>query len=258
MRRRRAHAVGIVVLVLGCALTFPRGVDAQSPKKVRAAVATASFPVSVAMYSSLPRVLGYWKAEGLDVDVIGVAGSTITMQMILTRQLDFAFPSLPGYLATRAQSDVVSSYYCLYSKNQFRLASMPGSPIRKLPDLKGKRLGVIDLSSAAVIYTRAVLQSAGMSPNDVEFLPMSGSPAAMANGLMQNAIDGFAAFDATVGGIEGLLGIKLQIIETPYDNRVGCGLILAAQRDLLEKDPGVAVGIARGIAKATAFALANP
>jgi NitT/TauT family transport system substrate-binding protein len=248
---------GLAALAAAVLLIAPMPASAQG-KKVKAGVAIASFPVSVAMYSSLPRALGYWKDEGLDVDVIGVAGSSITMQMILTGQLDFAFPGIPTYLATRAQADQVSSYYCLYSKNQYRIGSLPGSRLKTLQDLKGAKVGVTDLASASVVYTKAVLQSAGIDPDTVEFLPMTGAPAAMANGLVQKTVDGFSSFDSTVGGIEGLLDVKLQIIKTPYDDKVGCGLILTTRRDLLDRDPDAAVGVARGIAKATAFALANP
>jgi len=49
MRRSRATVIGIVAITLSsaAALAVPRGIEAQPLKKVTAAVATSSFPVSV-------------------------------------------------------------------------------------------------------------------------------------------------------------------------------------------------------------------
>jgi NitT/TauT family transport system substrate-binding protein len=202
--------------------------------------------------------LGYWKEEGLEVNLIAVAGSSIAMQMLMTGQVDYASSGLPTYLATRAQTDRVSAYYCVYSRNQFQIAVLADSPIKSIKDMAGKKFGVIDLASASVVYTKAVLQAEGIDPKTVPLLPLSGSPAAVANGLSNGVVDGIAVYDSIVGGARAILSKEIRVIRTPYDDTFRCGLVVAARRDSLKSDPAVAAGIARGIAKATAFALANP
>jgi|SRR5581483_10908177 len=250
-------AVTLAAGMLAAGMLAPKAA-AQSLKKVTVAVPVAAIPVSTAMYSSLPRDLGYWKEGGLDVNVIAVAGSSIAMQMLMTGQVDYASSGLPTYLATRAQTDRVSAYYCVYSRNQFQIATLPDSPIKSVKDMAGKKFGVMDLASAAVVYTKAVLQASGVDPNSVQLLPLSGSPAAVANGLSGRVVDGIAVYDSIVGGVKAILNKDLTLLHTPYDDTFRCGLVVAARRDSIKSDPASAVAIARGIAKATAFARANP
>src|SRR5437899_8533104 len=51
-------------------------------KKVVFAVTTKDISVGHAAHSSLPIALGYWKAEGLDVEVTSVEGSAAGLQQI--------------------------------------------------------------------------------------------------------------------------------------------------------------------------------
>jgi len=231
---------------------------ASSLTKVTVAVATAQFATSVSPYSSIPKFLGYWQEEGLDVTVLGVAGSAIAMPMILSGQVDFAFPGTPWYLAVVAENPDVVAYYCLYPHNQFRIAVRENSPFLGLRDLKGAKVGVPDLASAAVVYGKAALRSVGLDPErDVEFLPVGNQAVQIAYALLRNQIEAFIGFDNNVGGLEAL-GVRIRLLSTEFDKRLGCGLVIATKRSTLANQRRVAVGVARGIAKGTLFALTNP
>lgn len=246
---------------LVCLVLMSFGTTAQGAPpltKVTVAVATNQFATSVSPYSSVPKFLGYWEEEGLDVNVEGVAGSNVAMPMILTGLLDFAFPGTPSYLATVAQNREVSAYYCMYPHNQFRIAVQESSPITRLADLKGTRIGVPDLASASVIYARSALRSIGLNDEkDVEFLPLGNQAVSVANGLLRNQVQAFVGFDNNIGGLEAL-SIRMRVIKSDFDAKLGCGMVISAKRSRVENQRRIAVGIARGIARATLFALTNP
>src|SRR5437016_10268277 len=77
-----------VLLTLGAAalgLIAAGIVSAQDNKPLRKvifAVTTKDISVGHAAHSSLPIALGYWKAEGLDVEVTSVEGSAAGLQQI--------------------------------------------------------------------------------------------------------------------------------------------------------------------------------
>lgn len=234
------------------------GAYAQERTKVTFAVAVSALPVSTGPYSSLPAVLGYWEEEGLDVDVIGVGGSSLAMQMVASGQADFATPGLPYYLATREQTDNVTANYCIFAHNQFGIVSMPGSEIKDITDMEGHSFAVTSLASAAVLYAQAAMIEAGVSPDSVELLPVSGSPSALATVLQNGTVIGIAGYDSVNAGAASILDIEMNKLKTPFDDTLKCGLVLATRKDYVEQNPEVAVSIARGVAKATAFAEANP
>ncbi len=226
--------------------------------KVKYAIATAQFATSVASYTSLPRYLGYWKDEGLDVEVVGLAGSPDAMRLILSKEVQFGTPGSPAYLATAAQTPDVTAFYNFFPHNQYRIAAPEDSKYKTPADLKGAKIGVPDLSSAAVIYTRAVLKQAGLDDQkDVEFLPMGNSAAQMAAGLQKGTIQAIAAYDNNLGGVEAT-GLKMRRIESAFSAKMGGGQVVAALKDTVKNNRQTAIGIARGIAKATHFAVTNP
>ena len=257
-RRSLMKAGALVGLVSVGAFTVTGESAAQAAREITFAVPVTAIPVSTGPYSSLPNSLGFWEEEGLDVNVIPVAGSSLALQMVMTGQADFAGAGLPAYLAARAQTDDISAYYCVYARNQFQIITLPDSPISTLQDMEGKKFAVASLASAAVPYAQAALRDAGVDPGNVELLAVSGSPSAIANVMTSGTVDGAAVYDAITGGMEAIVGDKLKIIETPYDDKLRCGLVVVGRADFVENNPDVAAGVARGIAKATAFADANP
>src|SRR3979409_1964034 len=50
---------------------------------------TGDISTGHAGHSSLPTALGYWKDEGLDVNVFGVAGDTAGVQLLSGSKIDF-------------------------------------------------------------------------------------------------------------------------------------------------------------------------
>ncbi|MCO5090940.1 ABC transporter substrate-binding protein [Bosea sp. (in: a-proteobacteria)] len=230
----------------------------NAPIPVKLGITVSQLTPSLAAYTSLPLYLKYWENEGLKVDVLGVAGSNIAIPMLLSNGLDFAIPGTGAYFAAVAQGADLTSYYCVFTQNQYRAVSLESGSIKSIGDLKGAKIGVPDLASAATVYARSVLRAAGINDEtEVEILPFGNSPGLMANGLKQGQIQAVFGFDNTEGGLKAL-GLPLRELKSPLDARFGCGAVLMTRKSDLEKKRDVAVKLARGIAKATLFAKTNP
>ena len=230
--------------------------EAQQRKKVTFAVTTTAISVGHASHSSIPVAAGFWKDEGLDVEVLGLDGATGGVQQVASGQVHFATVGPEAMLAGRAKGVPVKVIYTYARRPIYRIVALTDSGIAKPEDLKGKTIGVPNMATGSVPFTRAVLKTAGVDPDtSVKWLAVGlGGPAA--NALRQKDVQAWGSWDTAVAALENG-GFKFNYIDPPWMDQV-FGQAIIASEETIAKYPDEAVKIARGIAKATIFGLNNP
>jgi NitT/TauT family transport system substrate-binding protein len=150
----------------------------------------------------------------------------------------------------------IKGFYVQARETIFRVVVLADSEIQSVRDLKGKTVGVPSLASAAVPFTKALVASVSLDPEkDVKFLATGvGAPGALA--LQQKKVDAFGLWDTLQASMENG-GLRLRRLDLPIVHEM-LGQTLAAGDDYLATNADVLIGLARGIAKATVFGLANP
>lgn len=247
----------VLVGVLLAAVAVATGVAQDKPlKKVIFAVTTKDISVGHAAHSSLPRVLGYWKEEGLDVNVTSVEGSTAGLQQLAAGGIQVVSIGPEVVIIGREKGVPVKAFYVQSRQTIYTIVVPADSAIKDAAGFKGKTLGVPSLASGSVPYSRAWLAIGGVDPDkDVKFLAVGvGAPGRLA--LQQGKVDGLALWDTLQASTENT-GMKLRRLDEAFASEV-IGQSLAATDEFIAKDPSVLIGVARGIAKATVFGLANP
>lgn len=108
---------------------------------------------------------GYFAEEGYDVTLIAVGGSNESAIQVSAGNAEVGAAS-PGEALVGIQSGKLNIryFYGLYYSNIWSVAVLPDSPIKALPDLKGKKLGVQSMGSAGTTFGRAFAQAAGLDP----------------------------------------------------------------------------------------------
>lgn len=201
---------------------------------------------------------GYFAQEGYDVTLVPVAGSNEAAIQISAGNAEVGAAS-PGEALVGIQSGKldIRYFYDLYYANIWSTAVLPGSPIRTLADLKGKKLGVQSMGSAGVTFGRAFVHSAGLDPQtDVSFLPI-GIGAQAVTSVERKMVDAVVYWDAALAKMQ-FSGLKLRIIPAPEDLRTLPDVGLLARSDTIKKNPRLLVGLARAIAKGYDYSMANP
>ncbi len=241
-----------------CSLTmlFGLGHQADAQEKVVYAVTTSNISVGHAAQSSIPLTLGYWKVEGLDVEVIGLSGATAGIQQVASGQVDFATVGPDALLVARAKGIKVKAVYTYARKSIYRIVVPEDEAIKTLADFKGKTLGTPDMSAGSVPFARAALSAAGVNPqSDVKWLSV-GIGGQAANAFRQKAIEGWAAWDTVIASLENN-GFKFRYIDPPWIDEI-LGNVMIAREETIEKRPDLVVKVARAIAKSSVFGLTNP
>jgi NitT/TauT family transport system substrate-binding protein len=252
MKRHALAAFGLLLIAL-----VATGVLAQDKsKKAVYTVTTKNLSVALAAHSSIPSTLGYWNAEGADIEVTSVEGSTAGLQQLAAGNIQFTTVGPEVAIMAREKGVKVKSFYVVNSVTIFRVVVPRESAIQTAADLRGKTIGVSALTSGAVPVARAIVSSGGLNPDrDVKWLTVGvGAPAALA--VKQKSVDAMALWGDFQAGLENQ-GLLFREISAPFMKDL-LGQIVIARDEYLAEHPEVAIAFARGLAKATLFGLTNP
>ena len=253
---RRSPVLLLVALLL-VVVSVGLGEAQDRPlKKVVFAVTTKDISVGHAAHSSIPAALGYWKAEGLDVEVASVEGSAAGMQQIGSGNIQVVSLGPEEIIIGREKGVKIKGFYVQARTTIFRLVVPAESPLKSVAELKGKTIGVPALASGSVPFAKALVASVGMNPEkDIQLLAVGvGAPGALA--LQQKKVDALALWDTLQASLENR-GVALRRLDLPMVGEM-IGQTLATSDTYLAENADALVGVARGIAKAILFGVTNP
>ncbi len=255
-RRDFLSTVSVTTIGLGAA----SGLRVSGAMAQGALIKTSMGPTTVdistghAGHSSLPAALGYWKEEGLDVNVFGVAGDAAGVQLVSGSKMDFVSLGGDPLLAARAKGIPLKAVYMHARMPIGRFVVPKASGITKVADLKGKTLGMPVINRGT--YVEAIFKEHGLDlQKDAKFVATgTGAPALLA--LKRGDVAGWMAWDTVVAELENRGMEFTEFRPSTFDSQFGN--VVVAREDMLRDNPKLIVAMCRGIAKAVHFGLNNP
>lgn len=248
--RRQLITAAAAAVTAGCAPS----VFAAS-KSVKIAVGGKALyyylPISIA------ERLGYFKDEGLDVEIIDFQGGSRSLQAVVGGSADVVSGAFEHTLAMQARGQSMQAFVlqgrapqCVFAVSK---KTMPN--YKSLTDLKGKRVGVTAPGSSSHAIAIYVLSTAGIKPNEVSFIGVGASAAAVA-AMRSGQIDAFVNLDPVIATLE-----KDDIIQIVADTRVveesdklfggpmvaGC---LYAPTRYIKENPEIVQGLTNAVVRA--------
>jgi len=245
----------LLVCSLLVVLFWPAAPAASAETKLRVGwcaktVSSAAAPFAIAMK------MGWYKAAGLDVELVPLAGSSACTQAVATKEVSFALPSVEPLAIAIKQGVKAKIYYTAYQGNIYGIAVPAESPVRAIADLKGKTIGVISMGSAGVPVAKALVATAGLNPDSDVTIVVAGEGAQTAAMLRSKQVDALSQFDTQYAMVENA-GVKLRLLDTKQIDRYPANGFLALDETLKSRHND-AVAVAKGYAMGTVFAIANP
>jgi NitT/TauT family transport system substrate-binding protein len=257
LRSRRAVTVSLGILLSIAALGDGKLAMAQQRplKKVSIVVAT---PVLNVTYSqlTLPITLGYWRDEGYDVELHTADGSLQAVQQLVGGNAEFAAASANAVVLANVKSNQPVRVAMNFQTSDFALVVEESSPIKTVMDLKGATIGVVNLATGAIVSLNGLMHKNGMDPaRDVQYVA-TGFGATAVQAIKSGRVQGLIYWGTAIAGFENA-GLKLRKI-VGDDWNTYPEYTLAVMRGTAEKDPEMALAIARGAIKGMVFTRANP
>jgi NitT/TauT family transport system substrate-binding protein len=137
--RRVALAFALATGISSC---FAAGALAQSLNKMTLVQMHPIMGIGEEVFLyAVPKRLGYFAAEGLDVDIQNSQTGMISAQVLQSNNAQVGTTAAAAVMAVREQNGDIVSFFNLKRNAGTFLVVLKDSPIRKLEDLKGKTIG---------------------------------------------------------------------------------------------------------------------
>ncbi len=152
---------------------------------------------------TISEQLGYFRAEGVDVDFVDFTSSARAQQALASGAADVCAGAFEQTLHMQSKGQAVRSFVlqgrapqCAFGVSK---KSFPASVVAA--DFSGKKVGVPELGSASHIFASTVLLRAGLKPGDVGYIAVGSGSAALA-ALRDGHIDALCHTDPVMTALE--------------------------------------------------------
>lgn len=154
--------------------------------------------------------LGYFRDEGLDVQINDYAESATAVQALLTGAADVCSGSFEKTLNLQSKNQMVRAFVLQSRTPQiaFGMSTRNLSTAATTASLRGKKVGVMALDSAATLMTHLLLLKAGLNVQDVSLIPVGSSGAAL-NAIRSGQIDALCSVDPVMTMLEQKGDVKI-------------------------------------------------
>jgi NitT/TauT family transport system substrate-binding protein len=177
MRMRLA----VMMLIVLCAVDVA---EAQGIRKL-----TIGMPVTppnlphVGVY--IAKELGYFDEQGINVELTAFESGVQSLRGGIAGGLDIVGASSEPIITAISRGAKIRTIFSYAHRLTVVMAAQES--IRRAADLRGKNLGIQDVGAFREVMTRAVLHSAGLTPQDVNYIPVAS--AGYISALISNKID---------------------------------------------------------------------
>jgi NitT/TauT family transport system substrate-binding protein len=225
------------------------GIDKAAAQPVRGAFPSPSIQILPLMVAA---ERGFFKREGLDLELVFVRGASTAVQALLANQIHFIFSIGPQMPAVWEGNDIMLLAQQV-GRPTFSLVVTPD--IQKIADLKGKKLGVTFGGSTAA-GTKALLELNKINPDkDVEYISLPGNEptiAALKQGIISGALLAPPAdYLAMKSGMKRLVSLADVFKDTAFTG-------LAATSKTIKENPQMVKRMVRAIVRAVIHTRDNP
>ena len=199
---------------------------------------------------------GFYKDEGLDVEVLEGRGVTSSMQLVASQEDTFAIIDPPSLMLGVAQGMPIKQVAQIYQTSPNALISWEEYNISKPADLVGKKVATLqgDMTTT-MLY--ALLAKNGVDSSSVQIIASDGGTrnqtflAKRTEAITGFPNDSYLSLSNTTGG-----GLKYFTYASFGVDTMGDGI--AAHQETIEKSPDVVAGFVKASLKAYEYALEHP
>jgi NitT/TauT family transport system substrate-binding protein len=189
---------------------------------------------------------GFYAEEGLDVEIMPVAGSAAATNLMAAGQATAMVTGSTGLMGAISNGVPAIAFMCPIPDYYSAFAALKDGPIKKFEDLKGKVIGIS--SPALGMIADATARQLGWDPeSDVTKLVVGSSLPAL-DALQQGRVDALLLWDSIFALFEANGAELTYFVPQPFP-QIGFSQANSVMVPTLEKDPELIAKVARAMAK---------
>ncbi len=243
----------VIAMVILAALASAGIAVAQAPRKTLVIGMPVTPPNLPHLGVYVAKDLGYFEDEGISADLKGFESGLQSLRGGVAGGLDILGASSEPVIKAISRGAKIRSIFSYAHRLTVVMVAQEG--IRRPVDLRGKNLGIQEVGAFREVMTRAVLHGAGLTPQDVHYVPVSS--AGYIAGLISNKIDTAIlhidqAYMARTKKASLHLLVPLWEVMPSYWYGT-----FSTSEELLRKDPALLAGAVAAIIRAHRFMYRN-
>jgi NitT/TauT family transport system substrate-binding protein len=204
---------------------------------------------------------GYFKAEGLDVEIDQGDGSAASIPKVASGTYDAGFGDINAVIdfAAKRPTEAPVAVYMMNNVSPFTIAIKKGSPIKTPKDLEGKTIGAPNNDAALKLFP-AFAKAAGIDASKVTITNMA--PNLREQMLLRDQIDAAFGYVSTVMFSAKLIGMDPDN-DLRFINYADYGLNLYSNavifsRPFIKANPEAVKGFLRALNRSVKEVVADP
>ncbi len=254
---RRVLALFSAVLF---ALTFAAQVGAQSIEKPKITIGVGGKPLFYYLPLTIALQKGYFKDEGLDVEVQDFPGGARALQALLGGSVDVVSGAFEHTITQQAKGQNIEALVLQgkYAGIVLGMSKDKAAAYKSPADLKGMKIGVTAPGSSTNMFVNILLAKAGLKPDAVAIIGVGATAGAVAI-MKRGEIDAIANLDPVISQLESD-GVIVPVVDTRtakgmaqvYGSAYAAGCIYVPV-DFAKKYPNTSQAIVNAMVRALRF-----
>ena len=256
-RCKRATTVVSLALFAATFLLAPPRASAQAPEKSRVSIAVGGKASLYYLPLTIAERLGYFKDEGLTVEISDFAGGAKSLEALVGGSVDVVAGAYEHTILMQTKGQRIRSFALMGRSPAISIgiATAKAGSVAGPKDLKGMRIGVSAPGSSTNIALDIYLAKGGLKPTDVSVIGVGTGAGALA-AMRSGQIDGMSNIEPVVTMLEQKNEMKILVTtrtEKQTEALFGGAMpaaTLYAFDDFIRKNPRTTQALANAIVRA--------
>jgi NitT/TauT family transport system substrate-binding protein len=253
MLQRRPFVFGTGLALIAA----PALVRAQAIEKPAVKVAVGGRNLLYYLPLTIAEQLGYFKAEGLDLQIVDFAGGSQALRAVVGGSADVVSGAFEHTVNMQAKGQRLRAFALQGRAPQIVLGVNPKTMpnFKTVADLKGKKIGVTAPGSSTNVMVNFILAKAGLKPADVSIIGVGASQGAVA-AMRAGQLDAISNLDPVITLLQRSGDLKIvsdtRIVaeaERVFGGPMPAGCFYAPQT-FIDKNPNTTQALANALVRA--------
>jgi NitT/TauT family transport system substrate-binding protein len=239
-------------------------VGAQALEKPKLTIGVGGKPLFYYLPLTIAERQGYFKAEGLDVEILDFPGGARALQALLGGSVDLVSGAYEHTVSQQAKGQNIEALV-LQGKDAgivLGLQKAKAASYKSPADLKGMKIGVTAPGSSTNMFVNILLAKAGLPPDSVSIIGVGATAGAVAI-MKKGELDAISNLDPVISQLE-VDGTIAPVVDTRtqqgmqqvYGGAYAAGCIYAPV-EFARKYPNTAQAVVNAMVRALRFIQAS-
>lgn len=241
-------------------LAFASFAGAQALEKPKLTIGVGGKPLFYYLPLTIAERNGYFKAEGLDVEIQDFPGGARALQALLGGSVDVVSGAYEHTITQQAKGQNITALVLQgkYAGIVLGMSKAKAAAYKSPADLNGMKIGVTAPGSSTNMFVNILLAKAGLKPDAVSIIGVGATAGAVAI-MKRGEIDAISNLDPVIAQLESD-GSLVPVIDTRtakgmqevYGGAYAAGCIYVPS-DFVRKYPNTAQAVVNAMVRALRF-----